>query len=165
MQIKFSNFLTEQLKSDTTILNYSNKNLENFEIDFSEYESAKHLILSGNKLKKIPSCLKNNEKIEILNIDNNLLTDCGDVLHTLPNLKSLSMKGNNIDKFFTKSQIVKGFSKLENLYLSDNPLSNFEIENLSKFFKLKRIYLLNVLLSDKQTKLLGEIAKDRFEIF
>lgn len=165
MQIKFSKFLAEQTKSDTTILNYSNKNFQNFEIDFSEFENVKHLILSGNRLSKIPSCLKNNEKIEILNIDNNLLTDCGDILHTLPNLKSLSMKNNKIDKFFAKSQIVKGFSNLQDLYLSDNPLSNFEIENLSKFFKLKRIYLLNVLLSDKQLKLLGEIAKERFEIF
>jgi Leucine-rich repeat (LRR) protein len=165
MQIKFSKFLAEQTKADATILNYTNKDINNLATDLLEFESAKHLILSDNNLTKIPSCLADNEKIEILNIDNNLLKDCGNVLHTMPNLKSLSMKNNKIDKIFTKSQILKGFGKLEVLYLSDNPLTNFEIENLSKFFALKRIYLLNVCLSDKQLKLLGEVAKDHFEIF
>lgn len=140
-------------------LNLSNLNLENANINFSKFVNLQSLILRNDHLTKLPLGISELKNLKMLDVGANLidvlpedflnlikleelfldedinlkLKEDIEILGRMPNLKSLHLNNNGMQKL--PENFVK-LKKLQYLYLNDNQLDTFPNE-LKKLKQLK----------------------------
>ncbi len=103
--------------------------------------------LSNRNLSKLPAF---NSQVEVLILDNNNITELPEWLMTLPNLRSLSIRNNNLNDV----DILGFCEKLEELYLSNNP-NLFDLPSFSRCKKLQIIDVTDTKINDLPINIRG----------
>ena len=101
--------------------------------------------------------LKNPQEAENLNFKNTQLTETPELLRGLSNLKTLDLSKNKITML--DSSIILSLKNLEELNISDNPISEFPIW-LSKLEKLEKVSIENTFI-----EYLPHNSAEKFSIF
>ncbi len=120
--LMFIPFLSFSQTKDSIIVYYGNGSFENKIVD-----------LSNKNLTKIPVV---DNDVETLILDNNNITELTDWILSLHNLKSLSIRNNNL----IDVRVLKHCDNLEELYLSNNQ----NLESLPNFNNCEKLRIIDV---------------------
>lgn len=110
---------------------------------------SKIIDLSNKNLKEFPS-RASNFQVEVLILDNNNITEIPDWIANLKNLRTLSIRNNNLKEV----DILMYCDNLQELYLSGNKNLS-DLPNLSRCKKLKVIDVVDTKINELPVRIRG----------